>query len=188
MTIWKLSVNEEYNNAFLIDENGDRIYEKGAYFKSIQKSPHSRNIRIEEKKKGFPDIMNYWVTCGTCIVSKKAKTVIEKNFGDLSIQFFPCCCKQYPDVEMWILNVCEYHDVLDLNNASYVTGKNFNNEDVIMSIKKWAFSKEAFSLDMFKIILNNKKDYIYLFVSDRFKTVMEENGVTGLALEKVYSI
>ena len=86
--------------------------------------------------------MNYRVTCGTCIVSKKAKTVIEKYFGDLSIQFIPCHCEQYPNIEMWILNVCEYHDVLDLNKSLYMTGKNFDDEDVIVSIKNGLLQKK----------------------------------------------
>ena len=43
-------------------------------------------------------------------------------------------------------------------------------------------------MDFFKIYLEERKYNTYLFVSDRFKKIMEENNVTGLALEKVYSI
>ena len=188
MTIWKLRVNEEYNDAFLIDENGKRLYEKGIYFKEIQKSPHLRRIKIELTPKGFPDFMNYWVAQGTCIVSSKVKALIEQYFRNLSIQFFPCICEQYPDIEMWILNVCEYHDVLDIEKCTYLEGKNLKDENIILSINDYSFTKEVHDLDMFKIYLNNNKNTMDLFVSDRFKTIMEENGVTGLALEKVYSI
>ena len=51
-----------------------------------------------------------------------------------------------------------------------------------------AFKKEAFDLDFFKIYLEERKYTTYLFVSDKFKQLMEKNDVTGLALEKVYSI
>ena len=52
----------------------------------------------------------------------------------------------------------------------------------------YVFKKEAFDLDFFKIYLEERKYNTYLFVSDRFKKIMEENNVTSLALEKVYSI
>lgn len=188
MTIWKLTVNEEYNDAFLIDENGKHCYEKDSYFEEIQTMPHTRNLDIEVAEKGFSDIMNYWGTCGSCIVSPKMKALLETYFSDLSIQFFPCSCEQYPDVDMWILNVCEYHDVLDLEKSVYKKRKKRNGEEVISFIFSYAFTEKAFELDMFKIYLNDNKSSVCLYVSDRFKAIMEENGVTGLALEKIYSI
>lgn len=48
--------------------------------------------------------------------------------------------------------------------------------------------KEALDLDIFKIYLGDNKHSTCLFVSDRFKKIMEENNVTGSALEKVYTI
>ena len=61
-------------------------------------------------------------------------------------------------------------------------------QEAIKSVDKYVFKKEAFDLDFFKIYLEERKYNTYLFVSDRFKKIMEENNVTGLALEKVYSI
>lgn len=93
-------------------------------------------------------------------------------------------CKTEP----WLLNVCEYHDVLDLNKSICRTTHNLQGEEVIRSVKKYALKKEAFDLDIFKIYLRDSKYTTSLFVSDRFKNLMEENNVTGLALEKIYSI
>ena len=61
-------------------------------------------------------------------------------------------------------------------------------KEVIKSVEKYVFRKEAFMLDFFKIYLEERKYTTYLFVTDRFKKIMEENNVTGLSLEKVYSI
>ena len=61
-------------------------------------------------------------------------------------------------------------------------------KEAIKSVDKYVFKKEAFDLDFFKIYLEERKYTTYLFVTDRFKQLMEENNVTGLALEKVYSI
>lgn len=188
MNIWELRGNEGYNYAFLKDSDGKVCHEDGRYFLEIQNEPHIRDIMIKPQNKGFSDIMSYLGTSGSCIVSKKLKLLLEKYYGNLAIQFFPCRCEQFPDVKMWILNVCEYHDVLDIEKSVYRKGKNRQGESVIVTINKYAFTKQAFDLDIFKIYINNNKRTVHLFVSDRFKTIMEENGVTGLALKKVYSI
>ena len=65
---------------------------------------------------------------------------------------------------------------------------NIQGDEVVRLVKKYAFKKEAFDLDLFKIYLNNRKYSTSLFVSDRLKKVMEDNDVVGLTLEKVYSI
>lgn len=188
MTIWELEVNENYNEAFLIDAEGRQIFENTASYEEMQNSPDARLIRIELGKNGFPDIMNYWVTCGTFIVCSKVKDLIEKHFTNLSVQFFPCICKQYPDVEMWAINVYEYQNVLDISKCECRYSHNIAGEEVINSIKKYSFIEKAFEYDIFKVCLPNRKLVTSLFVSDRFKAIMEENGVTGLNLKPVYSI
>jgi hypothetical protein len=188
MNIWKVIANEGYNNAYLIDSSGKQCFDKPSDYMAINDRPPLRTLKIESTEKGFPDIINYWGTNGAIIVNSKVKNLIEQYYGTLSIQFLPCVCSNYQDLHLWILNVCEYHDVLDVNNCVCRKMHNFEGKEVIVSIKKYAFTKEAFDLDIFKTILNNRKDNISLFVSDRFKNIMEENNVTGLALEKVYSI
>ncbi len=188
MNIWKVIVNEDFNDAFLVNENGEQCFEKNMCFMEIQDSPKTRSLDIRIKHKGFPDIMNYWGTSGTCIVGSNIKNILESNFGDLSIQFIPCQCSQFPDMKMWILNVCEYHDVLDVKNSVCRKMCNSDGKEVIRSVKKYAFKKEAFDFDVFKIFINDQKNNLALFVSDKFKSIMEENGITGLALEKVYSV
>lgn len=188
MTIWEIIANEEYNNAYLIDENGKQHFENGFHFMDIQNAPFTRELKIGANDKGFGDIMNYWGTSGSCIVSPKMKGLLEKYFGDLTIQFFPCNSKQFPDKEMWILNACEYHDVLDYEKTVFSKMKKSNGEEMIIGINKYVFTEKAFELDMFKIYVNTTKMTTRLYVSDRFKSIMEENGVTGLALKEIYSI
>ena len=144
--------------------------------------------KIEVTDKGFPDIMNYWGTNGTIIVNSKVKTLIEQYYPTASIQFLPCICTNYQSVQLWIWNSCEYHDLLDIDNSICDKIHNLQGKEVIKSVDKYAFKKEALNLDFFKIYLEERKYTTYLFVSDRFKRIMEENNVTGLALEKVCSI
>ena len=188
MNIWKIIKNEGYNNAFLIDSAGKQRFDKDSDYMDIVDSPPLRTLKIETTEKGFPDIMNYWGTNGAIIVNSKTKTFIERYYGNLSIQFFSCYCSQYPKLNLWIWNACEYHDVLEVDNSVCDKIHNLQGKEVIKSVDKYVFKKEAFDLDFFKIYLGERKYTTYLFVSDRFKETMEENNVTGLALEKVYSI
>ena len=61
--------------------------------------------------------MNYWGISGTVIVNSKVKALIERYYGTLQTQFLPCICSNCQDTELWIWNVCEYHDVLDVQKA-----------------------------------------------------------------------
>ena len=188
MNIWKIIKNEGYNNAYLIDQNGKQHFDPASDFKEIKDDPSTRLLKIEMTDKGYPDIMNYWGTFGTVIVNSKVKALIERYYGTLQTQFLPCICSNSQDTQLWIWNVCEYHDVLDIENSICDRIINLQGKEAIKSVDKYVFKKEAFDLDLFKIYLEERKYTTYLFVSDRFKQLMEENNVTGLALEKVYSI
>lgn len=188
MNIWKIKKNEGYNNAFLIDSSGKQRFDKDADYMDINDRPPLRILKIEFTEKGFPDIINYWGTNGAIIVNSKVKNLIEQYYGTLSIQFLPCVCANYQNLELWIWNVCEYHNLLDIKNSICDRIHNLQGKEVIKSVEKYVFIEDAFSLDFFKIYLEERKYTTYLFVSDNFKKIMEENNVTGLALEKVYSI
>ena len=190
MNIWKVIANEGYNNAYLIDTNGKQCFDPVSDFKEINDDPPTRLLKIEVTDKGNHDIMNYWGMNGTAIVNSKVKNLMQEYYGELAIRFLPCICSQFKEkeTELWLLNVCEYHDVLDLNKSICKKTHNLQGEEVIRSVKKYEFKREGFDLDLFNIYLEERKYTTYLFVSDRFKRLMEENNVTGLALEKVYSI
>lgn len=119
MNIWKLIANEGYNNAYLIDSNGNQCFDPVAVFYEINDDPSARLIKIGSTEKGFPDIMNYWGMNETAIVNTKVKELIEAYYGVSAIQFLPCICNELKGqkIELWLLNVCEYHDVLDLNKS-----------------------------------------------------------------------
>lgn len=187
MNIWKIIKNEGYNNAFLVDSSGKQRFDKAADYMSINEHPPLRILKIESTERGFPDIMNYWGINGAVIINSKVKNLIERYYGALSIQFFPCICSNYPDLQLWIWNVCEYHDLLDLDNCICDRIHNLQGNVVVKSVQKYAFIGEAFSMDFFKIYLEERRYTTHLFVSDNFKRIMDENRITGLALEKVYT-
>ena len=188
MTIWELTVEFGYNIAKLVDENGNLYYDNSSDYTDIGDKNNIRKIQIEETKKGFSDIMAYSGIGGAFVIDSKLKSILEESFSSLSMQFYPCYCERFSDIGLWVLNICEYHDVLDIPNCIYRTGQNIGGNEVIMNIKKYAFKSSAFGSDCFKIYQNGEKNCFHLFVSDRFKTIMEENEVTGLNLKAVYSV
>ena len=119
MNIWKVIANEGYNNAYLVDSTGKQCFDPVSDFKEIIDNPPTRLLKIEVTDKGFPDIMNYWGMNGTAIVNSKLKKLIQEHYEESAIQFLPCTCSRVKDneIELWLLNVCEYHDVLDLNKS-----------------------------------------------------------------------
>lgn len=188
MIIWKIIANEGYNNAFLIDENGKQIFEKGTDFMEYIDSPHIRKIRIDIGSNGFPDVMNYWGTNGTCIVNDKVMNIISNKFHDSKVQFFPCYDPQFPDMKFWLLNAYNFQDVLDVSKSKYRTLINFQGAEVISNIKKYAFKDTAFQHDIFKLLVSGQKRTTALFISDKFKQTMEDSEVTGLAYKKMYEV
>ena len=187
MTIWRLTVNEEFDNAFLIRGEKRNAFEANSVFCGIQPDPETRTIRLESGRNGFPDIMNYWGAVGSCgfIVSEKMKDLLENSFAGVTMQFIPCVCEGFPDKKVWIWNACEFHDLLDVEHSEYDTIVDLKGNTVIRKVEKYAFKPEAAKHDMFKIYLNGRPNSSPLFFTERFKDVMEQNGIKGFAYEKV---
>lgn len=187
MNIWRISGNSNYKSCILIDNNNKQIYDPAFYFKEKQEDlSFKRKIKFIDIDCSFADISNYFGTSGTFVINDKTKKIFETHFNH--IQFFPLICDQYPEKTFWLLNVYNYHDVLDISHCKYDTILNRKGNRVITHIDSYAFKNEVLNLDIFKIILNGKKYTIDLFVTDTFKDIMEQNNITGLRLKKVYEI
>ena len=89
-------------------------------------------------------------------------------------------------MNFWILNAYKYQDLLDVKKSKYDTLINLKGEKVIRSVDKYVFTKEVYEHDIFKLFISGQKRETHLFLSDRFKQVMQENEVTGLAYKKIY--
>lgn len=90
--------------------------------------------------------------------------------------------------KIFILNIFNYKDILDLNKSKYTSGIDRYGKKAIGYFKSYAFKEEARNLDIFKIIVNGQKRINHLFVTDTFRNVIEQNNITGLRLKKVYEI
>ena len=188
MTIWKVMCNNDYRNFCLVNSNNEYVTDILSHFEEKQEEPYfSRTIRtLKDDNNPLGDIMNYSSMSGTFLVNERTKKVLEKHFNE--IQFFNTICPEYPEEKFFILNVLNYKDVLDINKSKYKTGISRYGELKIGTIKSYAFKEEVRNLDIFKIIVNGVKRADYLFVTDKFKKIIEENNITGLSLRKVYEI
>lgn len=189
MTIWEVIPNNEYRNFCLINENHQWVTDFIIHFEGKQENTSFvRTIcTLEGDNHPLGDIMNYSSMRGTFLVNQKAKKVLQENFD--GIQFFDTVCAEYPEEKFFLLNIFNYQDdVLDTSRSEYKSVKNRYGEFTIGHITSYVFQEKAFELDMFKIVVNGRKYTRNLFVSDKFKRVIEENHLTGLCLRKVYEL
>lgn len=157
MTIWEVIDNNDYRDFTLINDNNEYITDIATHFEEKQKNTSFiRKIQTLDNDLPFGDIMNYISINGTCVVNEKTKKILETNFQE--IQFFNAICPKYPEEKFFILNVLNYKDVLDINKSKYTTGISRYGELKIGTIKSYAFKEEVRNLDIFKIIVNGKKD------------------------------
>ena len=186
MEIWEVRTEEIYKSCILINDDGKQISDSNIYFYKEQKDlSFERKIRFIGGGK-IADISYYCGLSGTFVVNDRTKILFESNFN--SIQFFPLICENYQKKKFWLLNIFNYQDVLDIAHCKYNTIRNIKGEMSICHIESYAFLDSAYDLDIFKIIVNGVKRFNTLFVTDKFKKIIEENNITGLNLKKVYEI
>ncbi len=188
MIIWEVINNNDYKNFCLVNNNNEYVTDILSQFESKQEDlSFIRTIRtLKDDNNPLGDIMNCSSMRGTFLVNEKTKEILQTNFK--GIQFFNTICYEYPQEKFFILNAFNYHNILDINKCKYKTGISRYGEIQIGFIKSYAFKEEVCNLDIFKIIVNGIKRSDYLFVTDKFKNVIEQNNITGLRLRKVYEI
>ncbi len=186
MTIWKVMSEENYKSCVLINDEEKQISDSNTYFSEEQKDlSFERKVRFVGKGK-IADISYYCGISGTFVVNDRTKILFESNFKN--IQFFPLICENYKKKKFWLLNVFNYQNALDIAHCKYDTIRNIKGQMAICHIESYAFLDSVCNLDIFKIIVNGVKRFNILFVTDKFKKIIEENNITGLNLKKVYEL
>lgn len=111
------------------------------------------------------------------IVTDKFKTIIE-SINNNNIQFLKIrakCKNSTEELDVYLVNICNVIDALDLNNSRYrvyETGKN----EKMLSIQKYAIkSDKVQGYDLFRL----EGDYVSIFISERLKKCIKKNGITG---------
>lgn len=110
------------------------------------------------------------------ILSPKAYNVLKSIIGE-SVEVLDVL---YGEEKYYGINILAVLDTLDYENSEYET---FDNSDRIMVVHKYCFrkTKELEQNHIFKI-----KEEKYYFVSDEFKTVVEQNHLKGFRFQLVW--
>ena len=77
-----------------------------------------------------------------------------------------------------------YADVLDLENCEYC----FIMNKFVDYIYKFSFKPTVKEYSLFKCVANGFLSTSYLYCTDTFKNIIDENNITGFLFEKIYEI
>ena len=77
-----------------------------------------------------------------------------------------------------------YADVLDLENCEYC----FIMNKFVDYIYKFSFKPTVKEYSLFKCVANGFLGTSYLYCTDTFKNIIDENNITGFLFEKIYEI
>lgn len=185
MIIWKVMTEEIYKSCIFVNDEWKQISDSNTYFLEEQKDfSFERKVKFVGTGK-IADISYYCGISGTFVVNDRTRILFESNFKN--IQFFPLVCESYKK-KFWLLNAFNYQDVLDIAHCKYDTIRNIKGQMAICHIEFYAFLDSVCDSDIFKLVVDGVKRFNMLFVTDKFKKIIEENNITGLNLQKVYEI
>lgn len=173
MKVWKMRFEPDKYN-YLIPVKPFTVDELWAFDgKSLVDTWKPRKFKLAKKtKQKLSDAPGFEFL----ILSPKAYSVLEEIMGK-SIEVLDVL---YDDEKYYGINILAVLDTLDYENSEYET---FSNSDKIMAIDKYCFrmTKELEQNHIFKI-----KEEKHYFVSDEFKTVVEQNHLEGFRFQLVW--
>lgn len=183
MKIWKLGVDfKDFKSYKLSNEDREFLltFEKKIYAsKSTKKSLENHMIElVEGNVQG--DFPKFWSFAGIPMISDNAKKVLYEIL--------------YPNTELirlktddemyYLINVLTILDAVDFEKSileKLETG-------LVIGVQSYSFNKKLLQgHDIFKVYLNNKRMSTEVFVSDKFKSIVEENKLKGFKFTEVWS-
>ncbi|SFL18190.1 hypothetical protein SAMN05216390_11332 [Lachnospiraceae bacterium KH1T2] len=121
---------------------------------------------------------------GWLIVSEKLKFILER--AKTSIQFIKLNVKDYKgrrvNKKYYIANIIKKVDALCLDKSEYFTTYIKGIGEIYTVSKYGVYEEKVEQNDIFKLKENNQ---VPIFISDKLKKAMENNGVTGFDLVEI---
>ena len=118
-------------------------------------------------------IGNFSSLSGLITCDAVAREALEPLVGQM-VEFLPLDCLDKPQQTLWLLNVLNVAECLDYERSEFTYWEN----EAIKAVRHYAF--QAGCLDgqhIFRLPLFN---YVEIYVSDEFKRLTEQHGLTGL--------
>ena len=176
MKIWQLSFDVDSYDNFIpdVEFTADEVQSFNGQSKKSNWTPIRVKRMEPEKGLNLSDSPGFTIP----VFSKKALSVLASITSDSAEAL-----ELISDTgEYYGINVTAVLDVIDYAKSEYVM---YSDGKRIMAFKKYAFllNPELFNHDIFKIIDEPTRR---AFVSDRFKNLVEDNGLTGFKFKLVW--
>lgn len=183
MNIWKLDVDfKEFESFKLICE--EKNYLKNFKRKITSASKLNGNLTgekihlIEGKVKS--DFPKFWSVSGTPMLSEKAATIL----NDIIYNDSELIQLNYSSENYYLINILTVLDAIDYEKSKFrklETG-------LVVGLESYEFNPEVlYNHNIFKLLLNGRIYNTAVFVSDKFKNVVEKEKLLGFKFTKVWS-
>ncbi|MBU3661258.1 MAG: hypothetical protein FGM14_15405 [Flavobacteriales bacterium] len=161
-----------------------KVGEKFAYVENLDLSEKDRckllvgekidelSLETEVKRVSgpFPDLMGS--SYSQPLVSDKLKEILLQFIPNTQIQFLPV---KVHKKTYWLLNVLNNLSCFDWDRSVYTT----YSSGVLRKVKKGVLKSELLDgIDIFRV----EEKPIDIFISEKLKTALEENNITGISI------
>lgn len=168
----------DIDSIFLEIDEGTLGFNRYEVEKGIEFKDWNSNIIASYDSEKYRMVTDY-VSNDLCwfIVTGKLKNVIESVVKS-NVQYLPIRAKSKSGLDaldVYLVNICNVVDALDLENSTYDLYEIDENEKMI-SVLKFALKASVIKdVDLFRL-----KDYFPpIFISERLKEAMQKSGITG---------
>ena len=182
MNIWRLKLDVNmYGYRYLdIDEEYAKMIIR---CNRIEEKKHLMyTLDFEWKGNNYADVYGFGNIKGVFAVTKKTKEILQEH-NNLNIEFIKITSKESAE-ELYLVHILSAADVLDLENCEY----SFIMNKFVDYIYKFSFKPTVKEYSLFKCVANGFLSTSYLYCTDTFKNIIDENNITGFLFEKIYEI
>lgn len=126
------------------------------------------------------DFPKFWTAPLTLLCSKRAKSVLQDLIGDC-VEFIPT---DATNENLYLIHTLHYENAID-HDASVIRKLPSGLEVEYLS---YSFIEERIkSLSIFKVLLNTRPYTTEIFVTSKFKNVVEKNELTGIQFVEIWN-
>lgn len=181
MKIWKLGIDfKDFKSYMRVDRDEEKCEELSSYINSGKKNNNvfdGDEIAVYEGSVKA-DFSHIWDISGN-VLSEKAKNVLKDVLKD-NVELI---VMQAEEEELYLMNVFNLIDALDYELSEISYGPS----GLALAVKKYVFKPDVVKEnDIFNIYLKGRVYGTNIFVSDKFKKIVEENNLTGFSFTEVW--
>ncbi|MDL1923121.1 hypothetical protein FBQ95_10975 [Chloroflexi bacterium CFX3] len=135
-----------------------------------------REVESPEFPYSFLRSSNFSELSDILICDAVAREALEPLVGQ-AVEFLPLDCPNEPQRSLWLLNVLTVAECLDYERSEFT----YWDSGAVKAVRRYVFRTGCLEgQHIFRLPLFN---YVEIYVSDEFKRLIEQQGLTGLRFE-----